>query len=62
MRLNPVYRQRVVLGATYRADMWAALLADESLTASELARRTYASFSPAWEVRRDWDVVHSAAA
>jgi len=52
----------MVLGATYRADMWVALEVDASLTASELARRTYASFAPAWEVRRDRDVVHAAVA
>jgi hypothetical protein len=62
VRLNPVYRERVVQGPSYRADMWAALTLDPSLTPSELARRTYGSFATAWEVRRDWDVVNVAAA
>jgi hypothetical protein len=61
-RVHPVYRERIVQGPSYRADMWAALRADEALKPSELARRTYGSFASAWEVRRDWDVVHSAAA
>jgi hypothetical protein len=61
-RLNPVYRERVVQGPSYRADMWAALTLAPSLTPSELAKRTYGSFATAWEVLRDWDVVHSAAA
>lgn len=59
---HPVYRVRVVQGPSYRADMWAALTLDPSLTPAELARRTYGSFATAWEARRDWDVVHSAAA
>jgi hypothetical protein len=61
-RLNPVYRERIVQGPSYRADMWAALRGDVSLTPSELARRTYGSFASAWDVRRDWDVVHADAA
>jgi hypothetical protein len=61
-QLNPVYRERVVQGPSYRADAWAALQSDDSFRPSELARRTYASFATAWEVRRDWDIVHSAVA
>lgn len=60
--LHPVYRERVVQGPSYRADMWAALTMNPSLTPADLARRTYGSFATAWEVRRDWDVVHAAAA
>ena len=52
VQLHPVYRERVVQGASYRADMWAALQLDDSLTPSELARRTYGSFATAWEARR----------
>jgi len=36
-QLNPVYRERVVQGPSYRADMWAALQIDDTLTPSELA-------------------------
>lgn len=61
-RFHSVYRERVVQGPSCRADMWAALRVDGSLSASELARRTYGSFASAWEVKRDWDVVQSAAA
>jgi hypothetical protein len=59
---HPVYRERVVQGPSYRADMWAALTIDPTLTPSELARRTYGSFATAWEVRRDWDIVHATIA
>jgi hypothetical protein len=52
------YRHRVMMGPSYRADLWAALEADCDLTASELARQTYASFASAWDVRRCFDVLH----
>jgi hypothetical protein len=37
---HAVYRERVVQGPSYRADMWAALKLNPSLTPTELARRT----------------------
>ncbi|NOZ85716.1 MAG: hypothetical protein GXP49_05550 [Deltaproteobacteria bacterium] len=52
------YRFRVIIGPTYRADMWAALEQDPTLSPAELARRTYGSFATAWQVRRDYMVVH----
>jgi hypothetical protein len=62
VRMHPIYRERVVQGPSYRADMWAMLTIDPSLAPAELARRTYGSFATAWEVRRDWDTVHASAA
>jgi hypothetical protein len=59
---HAVYRERVVQGPSYRADMWAALAANPSLSPAELARRTYGSFATAWDVRRDWEIVHSKVA
>lgn len=61
-RVHPVYRERLVQGPSYRADMWATLGVDSTLTPTELARRTYGSFATAWDVRRDWDILHSEAA
>lgn len=52
------YRCRVLIGPSYRADMWAVLEGDPSLSAAQLARRTYGSFATAWNVKRDWAVVH----
>lgn len=51
------YRYRVLFGPTYRADMWAENERDPSLTASEIARRTYGSFATAWQVKKDWTVL-----
>jgi hypothetical protein len=47
------YRWRVIMGPSYRADMWAALEAEPVQSAADLARRTYGSFATAWQVKRD---------
>ncbi len=54
------YRCRILLGPSYRADMWAELEAEPSLTAAELARRASGSFATAWHVKRDWNLLKSA--
>jgi hypothetical protein len=48
------YRYRIMMGPSYRADMWAALEAEPHLCAAELARKTYGSFATAWNVRRSF--------
>ncbi|MCU0225893.1 MAG: hypothetical protein MUF27_17905 [Acidobacteria bacterium] len=55
------YRLRIVIGASYRADMWAELERDPELSAAELARRAYGSFATAWKVRQDWALLHPEA-
>lgn len=54
---HTTYRWRVLMGPSYRADMWAALDRDASLPAAELARRAYGSFATAWQVKRDRDLL-----
>jgi hypothetical protein len=51
------YRNRIIMGPSYRADCWAVLEAEPALSAAELARRTYASFATAWHVKRDFAIV-----
>jgi hypothetical protein len=48
------YRQRIVIGPTYRADMWAALDRQPSLSRAALARIAYGSFATASQVKHDW--------
>jgi len=48
------YRCRVMMGPSYRADMWATLEGDPILSVAALARRTHGSFATAWHVRRDF--------
>ena len=53
-RRHGTYRQRIFLGPSYRADVWAALDREPSASAADLARRAYASFATAWQTRRDF--------
>lgn len=59
-RRHRAYRCRVMMGPSYRADMWAALEQDSTLSASALARKTYGSFATAWHVRRDFVLLSRA--
>jgi hypothetical protein len=61
-RKHRTYRRRLLMGPSYRADMWAELEADPSMPAAELARRTYGSFATAWHVKNDWQVLIEAEA
>lgn len=54
------YRLRIVIGPSYRADVWAELERDPGLSAAELARRAYGSFATAWKVKQDWALIHPA--
>jgi hypothetical protein len=56
-RRHRAYRHRVMIGPTYRADVWAALEQEPSLRPAALARKTYASFATAWHARKDHDLI-----
>jgi len=56
-RRHRAYRWRITMGPSYRADCWAALDADPGLPTAALARRAYASFATAWQVKRDFAIV-----
>jgi hypothetical protein len=47
------YRWRIIIGPTYRADLWAALEANPELTVTALARAAYSSIAAAWQARHD---------
>jgi len=59
-RRHRAYRARIQMGPTYRADTWAALEQDPKLSAAELARRAYASFATAWQVKREFEILNGA--
>ncbi len=59
---HSAYRWRIIIGPSYRADMWAALETEPGLSAAVLARQTYGSFATAWRVRRDFTMIASASA
>jgi hypothetical protein len=52
------YRHRILLGPSYRADMWAIAEREPTTSASVLARRAYGSFATAWQVREDLAVLN----
>jgi hypothetical protein len=56
-RRHRAYRCRLLMGPSYRADMWAELEADPTLSATALARSTYGSFATAWHVRNDFTLL-----
>lgn len=56
-QIHRLYKQRVLMGPTYRADMWALLESNPSLNASQLAKKAYGSFATAWQVIRDFRIL-----
>jgi hypothetical protein len=56
-RTHTPYRLRLLLGPSYRADMWAALERDPTLSAAELARQADGSFATAWQVKAHWSLL-----
>lgn len=59
---HPMYRWRLAIGPSFRADLWAHLERDSSLGPSELARRAYSSIGAAWSAKRDFQVWREAGA
>jgi hypothetical protein len=53
------YHYRVLIGPTYRADMWAALEKNSELSSAEIARLTYGSFATAWSVKKDFKLLQA---
>ena len=56
------YRRRILLGPSYRADVWAEMDRKPDSSPAELARRAYASFATAWQAKRDWELLGEGAA
>lgn len=54
VRRHAGYRNRVLMGPTYRADVWTVLEKEPELTISEAARRAHCSFSAAWQAAQDF--------
>ena len=55
-RHHRVFRARVMMGPSYRADLWASLEQYPSLSVAELARRAHGSFASAWQVKYDFNL------
>lgn len=54
------YRNRVLMGPSFRADVWTVLEKAPDRTVAEVARRVSCSFATAWEVAQDFKLLQSA--
>lgn len=52
------YRNRIVIGPTWRADVWTVLEKAPGLTVTEAARRASCSFATAWQATQDFKVLY----
>ncbi len=59
-RRHAGYRNRLLIGPTWRADVWTVLERTPQLSVAEVARRASCSFATAWQVVRDFKVLHAA--
>ncbi len=55
------YRNRVLMGPTWRADLWTVLEAEPTLSPAEAARRAGSAFTTAWQVVQDFRLLHGLA-
>jgi hypothetical protein len=60
-RRHSGFRNRVVIGPTWRADVWTILEKAPQLSAAEAARRASCSFAAAWQATRDFRVLHPSS-
>jgi hypothetical protein len=56
------YRNRVLMGPSWRADVWTVLERDPDLPVAEVARRAYCAFATAWQVKRDFELFRDSGA
>ncbi|QDV05169.1 hypothetical protein Poly30_06650 [Planctomycetes bacterium Poly30] len=54
------YRNRIQMGATWRADIWTALEAEPGMPVAECARRVRCSFAAAWKAAQDFLLLEEA--
>jgi hypothetical protein len=55
-KMHTPYRYRILMGPSYRADMWALLSREPNLNPAELARPCYGSYPTAFAVKRDFKI------
>ncbi len=60
IRLHAGYRNRVLMGPTWRADVWTALEREPDLRVADVARRVGCSFATAWQVAHDFALLRKS--
>jgi hypothetical protein len=60
VRHHAGYRNRVLMGPTWRADAWTVLERAPDLSVAEVARRVACSFATAWQAAQDFRLLWTA--
>lgn len=60
VRRHAGYRNRVLMGPTWRADVWTVLEHAPDLSIAEVARRVSCSFATAWQAAQDFRLLRTA--
>lgn len=61
IRQHAGYRNRVLMGPSFRADVWTVLEKTQGLSVAEIARRASCSFATAWQTVQDFRLLELAA-
>ena len=56
-KIYPPYRYRVMLGSTFRADMWAALSKNPDLSPSKLAWKSFGNYLTAQQTKAEYEII-----
>jgi hypothetical protein len=59
-RRHAGYRNRVIMGPSFRADVWTALQHAPELSIAALARKAACSFATAWQAAQDYRLLCAA--
>ena len=62
VRRHAGYRNRVLMGPTWRADVWTVLEREPDLAVAEAARRASCSFATAWQTAQDFRLLRQSRA
>jgi len=60
VRRHAGYRNRVLMGPSFRADVWTILERAPTLSVASVARKVSCSFATAWQTARDFRLLHAA--
>jgi len=60
VRRHAGYWNRVLMGPTWRADVWTVLEGEPDVSVAEAARRAGCSFATAWQAVQDFRLLHGA--
>lgn len=60
VRRHAGYRNRVLMGPSFRADVWTVIEHAPTMPIAEIARKASCSFATAWEVAQDYRLLQAA--